>query len=100
MPKFSQESFSQLSTCHHDLQVLFYEVVKHIECDVRHGSENSVYVATPTLDLNVEHPYYYYFAGYVMGVAQLLKETGKMTHSVRFCGEYDTRDLNHFELII
>src|ERR1051325_6998817 len=37
MPKFSLSSFSKLSTCHIDLQVLFYEVIKTFDCTVLEG---------------------------------------------------------------
>lgn len=37
MPMFSQESFSKLSTCHMDLQTLFYEVVRFYDCKVLEG---------------------------------------------------------------
>lgn len=37
MPKFSQESFSKLSTCHMELQTLFYEIVRYHDCKVIEG---------------------------------------------------------------
>lgn len=37
MPKFSQGSFSKLSTCHLELQALFYEVIKYYDCTVIEG---------------------------------------------------------------
>lgn len=37
MPKFSQESFSKLSTCDLELQTLFYEVIKYYDCTVLEG---------------------------------------------------------------
>ena len=40
MPKFSQESFSKLSTCHPDLQALFYEVIKYFDCTIIEGYRN------------------------------------------------------------
>ena len=42
MPKFSQDSFSKLSTCHPDLQVLFYEVIKYYDCTILEGYRNQV----------------------------------------------------------
>ena len=50
----------------------------------------------------------YWFAGYVMGIAQKLKDDGKMTHAVRYGGDWDSDkdiddqnffDLVHFELV-
>ena len=110
MPKFSQESFSKLSTCHPDLQVLFYEVIKYCDCEVLEGYRSqedqeaafqagntmhrypygkhngqpstSVDVAPIPLDSQkVNH--LYWFIGYVFGTAQKLKDEGKITHGIR-----------------
>ena len=50
-----------------------------------------------------------WFGGYVMGIAQKLKDEGKMTHSVRWGGSWDglgkldkpgqLNDADHFELV-
>lgn len=135
MPKFSQLSFSKLSQAHHDLQVLFYEVIKTFDCKVleayrdeanqreafktghskldwpksKHNSQPAmaVDVAPYPIDFKNERRDSW-FAGYVMGVAQKLKDEGKMTHAVRWGGDWDQdkditdnkfQDLNHFELI-
>lgn len=37
MPKFSQSSFSKLSTCHPDLQALFFEVIREFDCTIIQG---------------------------------------------------------------
>jgi peptidoglycan LD-endopeptidase CwlK len=37
MPAFSKSSFTQLSTCHPDLQTLFFEVIKYFDCIVLEG---------------------------------------------------------------
>ncbi len=135
MPKFSQSSFSKLTTCHPDLQALFYEVIKTFDCIIVEGYRNesgqekafdsgftqlhwpdgkhnrqpsmAVDVAPFPIDWNNDKRMYW-FAGYVMGIAQKLKEEGKMTHAVRFGGDWNGdkniddehfRDLVHFELI-
>jgi peptidoglycan LD-endopeptidase CwlK len=135
MPKFSQESFSKLSTCEHDLQVLFYEVIKTFDCTILVGHRNeadqeivfktgnskkqwpnSKHNKTPSRAVDVT-PYpvdwkndkkFYWFAGYVMGIAQKLKDEGKMTHSIRYGGDWNGNkditdqtflDLTHFELV-
>ncbi|CAK0742062.1 conserved hypothetical protein [Gammaproteobacteria bacterium] len=135
MPKFSQASFSKLTTCHPDLQCLMYEVVKYFDCTVLEGYRNEAdqeaafakgntklhwphgnHNRLPSMAIDVS-PYpidwnnskrFYWFAGYVMGIAQKLKDDGKMTHSVRFGGDWDGdkditdqkfNDLVHFELI-
>lgn len=136
MPKFSQDSFSKLSTCHMDLQTLFYEVIKNFDCQVLEGhrgqAEQEAAVAAGNSKLhypNGKHnsipsnavdvsPYpvdwnntkrFYWFAGYVMGIAQKLKDDGKITHAIRYGGDWDGdknidnqsfNDLVHFELII
>jgi len=135
MPKFSQESFSKLSTCHMELQTLFYEVIRHFDCQVLEGFRNEAdqnkyfeqgntqlkwphgrHNSTPSMAVDVA-PYpldwknakrFYWFAGYVMGIAQRLKDEGKMTYSVRFGGDWNSdkditdqnfNDLVHFELV-
>ena len=51
---------------------------------------------------------FYYFAGFVKGTARQLKSEGKITHDIRFGGDWDNdtevkdnsfNDLVHFELI-
>src|SRR5882757_1448213 len=37
MAKFSQTSFSKLASCHIDLQAIFYEVIKNVDCIVLEG---------------------------------------------------------------
>ena len=113
MPKFSQASFSKLSTCHIDLQVLFFEVIKNVDCTILEGhrgqeDQDKAYLEgrsklkwpegkhnhVPSLAVDVA-PYplpkwdnvndFIYFAGYVMGIAQKLFDDGKITHKIR-CG--------------
>lgn len=135
MPKFSQASFSKLSTCHPDLQALFYEVIKYFDCTIIEGYRNKEgqekafsdgntqlhwphgkHNSQPSMAVDVA-PYpidwkndkrFYWFAGYVMGIAQKLKDEGKMTHAVRFGGDWNSdknidnerfKDLVHFELV-
>jgi peptidoglycan L-alanyl-D-glutamate endopeptidase CwlK len=136
MPKFSQESFSKLSTCHHDLQVLFFEVIKYFDCSIIEGYRNEIdqekafasgntklhypngkHNHQPSMAVDVmPYPVNYrdnrlllWFGGYVMGIAQRLKDEGKMEHSVRWGGAWDglgkldqfgqLNDADHFELI-
>jgi hypothetical protein len=37
MPSFSKASEAKLQTCHKDLQIVFREVIKHIDCTVIEG---------------------------------------------------------------
>jgi peptidoglycan L-alanyl-D-glutamate endopeptidase CwlK len=139
MPKFSQESFSKLSTCHMELQTLFYEVIRSFDCKVTEGHRNEIdqneafnrgvtklkwpdgkHNKQPSMAVDV-YPYpvnlsnepkniarFYLFAGYVLGIAERLKQEGKMTYSIRWGGDWDGdkditdqkfNDLVHFELI-
>lgn len=136
MPKFSKSSFSKLTTCHKDLQVLFFEVIKSFDCTILEGYRNqedqeAAFAAgnsklhyphgkhnnQPSLAVDVA-PYpldwknisrFYWFAGYVMGIAQRLKDEGKISHAIRYGGDWDNdmeieedkfTDLVHFELIL
>ena len=40
MPKFGSRSKDRLSSCHKDLQKVFNEVIKHIDCSVLEGFRN------------------------------------------------------------
>jgi hypothetical protein len=137
MPKFSQASFSKLSTCHTDLQALFYEVIKYFDCTIIEGYRNqedqekafskgntelhypngkhnhqpsmAVDVIPYPIDFNNEK-LGLWFGGYVMGIAQKLKDEGKMIHSIRWGGSWNglgvlngknmLNDLVHFELVV
>ena len=116
MPKFSQESFSKLSTCEHDLQVLFFEIIRSFDCSILEGYRNQEdqekavregnsklhypdgkHNRQPSCAVDVA-PYpvnwtdtkrFYHFGGYVLGVAARLKEEGKMTHSIRWGGDWN-----------
>ena len=37
MPRFGRRSKERLSTCHEDLQDLFNEVIKYVDCSVLEG---------------------------------------------------------------
>ena len=40
MPKFGKTSKKRLATCHEDLQKVFNEVIKHVDCSVLEGHRN------------------------------------------------------------
>lgn len=136
MPRFSSKSLSKLSTCHIDLQVLFFEVIKMIDCTVLEGHRGQVeqeaafaagnsklhypdgkHNSMPSNAIDVS-PYpvewknlnaFYFFGGYVLGIAQRLKDEGRISHSIRYGGDFNSnyiigddkglRDLVHFELV-
>jgi peptidoglycan L-alanyl-D-glutamate endopeptidase CwlK len=135
LPKFSAESFTKLSTCHTDLQVLFYEVIKTFDCEILEGYRNEYdqekafnsgntklhwpdgkHNHQPSMAVDVSpypvnwnnHNRFYWFAGYVMGIAQKLREEGKINHFIRYGGDWNSdkiienesfKDLVHFELV-
>ncbi|HJY22912.1 MAG TPA: hypothetical protein VJ279_08515 [Hanamia sp.] len=134
MPQFSTESKKQLASCHPELQMLFNEVIKYYDCKVLEGYRNQAdqekafaagttklhypngkHNKIPSMAVDVA-PYpvswndtkrFYWFAGFVMGLAAQLKNEGKMQFAVRFGGDWDNdkdindqtfNDLVHFEL--
>lgn len=135
MPKFGPVSFTKLSMCHQDLQALFYEVIKHVDCTVLEGhrDKEAQEIAFATGKSKLHYPYschnhipsigvdvvpypvnfdneklFLWFGGYVMGIAQRLKDEGKMSYSVIWGGSWDgtgklnkpnqLNDLCHFQL--
>jgi peptidoglycan LD-endopeptidase CwlK len=135
MPKFSEGSIDKLVTCHRDLQTLFMEVIKYFDCTVLEGFRDkdeqnkafaegksklqwpngnhnqlpsrAVDVAPFPINWN-DRERFYFFAGRVLGIADMLKAQGKMTHSIRYGGDWnsDTQlkdnkfdDLVHFEIV-
>lgn len=136
MPMFSHESLQQLFTCNVEIQILFQEVVKKIDCKVLEGHRNQAeqeadfaagksklhwphgkHNASPSLAADVA-PFpvdwknrgrFFWFAGYVLGVADMLYSQGKMKHRVRWGGDWNhdyditdekgLSDLPHFELM-
>lgn len=120
MPKLSQISIFRLSTCHDDLVTLFTEVIKHVDCVIVEGyrgkaAQEAAFLAgksklhypdgkhnkTPSMAVDV-CPYpippwkktadFIYFAGMVMGIASMLKAEGKMTHEIKFGGDWNQND--------
>lgn len=135
MLSFGTDSLQKLNTCHADLQTLFHEVIKYFPCKVIAGNRNkadqdkaftekksklqfpnSKHNSMPSMAADVmpfpvdwnDTNRMRYFAGYVMGIAALLKEQGKMAFSVRYGGDWDRdtqlkdnvfNDMVHFELV-
>lgn len=115
--------------------MLFFEVIKNFDCTVLEGHRGEIdqnkafedgksklkwpdgnHNAMPSLAVDVA-PYpidwknlsdFYYFGGFVMGIASQLKEQGKMTKSIRYGGDWNRNnkvsdekfvDAVHFEII-
>lgn len=134
MPKFSHTSLQRLKTCHVDLQVLFNEVIKYFDCTILEGfrneaDQNRAYATGksqkkwphgkhnqyPSIAVDVipfpidwnDRERMHLFAGFVLGIARSLKDACKITHEIRWGGDWnsDTQvkdnkfdDLVHFEL--
>lgn len=108
---------SKLSTCHEDLQKIFYEVVRTFDCAILQGYRNeedqntdfssgksklqwpnSKHNTKPSLAVDVS-PYpipnwndtkdFVYFAGYVMGTAAKLFADGKIGHMPVWGGDWN-----------
>ena len=128
MPRFGTNSKARLATCHEDLQKVFNEVIKHIDCSVLEGHrgeklQNKYFdeckskLRFPNVNHNnnpstavdvVPYPIDWddrermtYFAGFVKGVAY------KMGIPIRWGGDWNNNnqlkdksfdDLPHFEL--
>lgn len=141
MPQYSNKSKSYLEKCHPDLQSIFNEVIKYRDCSILESTVRTVeqqkqFVATgksktmqskhlPQSDgyshaVDAENfPINFkdkesqaHFAGFVLGVAARLYAEGKISHRVRWGGDWNQNgkvtdgapgdtfsDPQHFELI-
>ena len=135
MYKFSQSSLEKLSTCHEDLQVLAKECIKYRDVIILEGHRNQAdqdkafatgksklkypngnHNASPSLAMDMGYwpnPYSssadaLYFAGWVMGLAQMLYNVGKIKHRIRNGADWNQngkasdesfQDTYHFEII-
>ncbi len=135
MYAFSPRSRERLASCHRDLQLLFNTVIKDFDCTIvcghrtreeqavacRQGRSqtpwpNSKHNAVPSLAVDVA-PYpidwedvktFCLFAGWVLCTANHLYERGRISHRVRWGGDWDMdndtgdnrfNDLVHYELL-
>ena len=128
MPKFSNRSLERLATCHPDLQRLFREVIRHVDCSILVGHRDraaqeaaveaghsqlgwprSLHNREPSLAVDVapwpidwaDLERFRAFGGFVLGVAS------QMGIPLRWGGDWDGDwsfrdqqliDLPHFEL--
>jgi peptidoglycan L-alanyl-D-glutamate endopeptidase CwlK len=135
MPEFTLTSRIKLATCDQDLQTLFNEVIKTFDCTIleghrdeeaqeeafkkgntklhwpngKHNSYPSNAVDASIYPVQWNNLYrFYWFAGYVMGIATKLYDDGKISHLIRYGGDWNSNreitdnnfnDLVHFELI-
>ncbi len=130
MPEFSERSRKNLGTCHEDLQRLFSEVIKHVDCTIlcgyrgieeqdqafqegrsrlrfpqsKHNENPSLAVDAVPFPINFNDTRrFYLFAGIVRGIAVMMKI------SIRCGADWDSdlnlndqtfHDLGHFELML
>lgn len=135
MASYSVKSRERLNSCHKDLRMIFNAVISHFDnsilCGHRGEAEqmaaynsgrskvkwpNGKHNKTPSMAVDAA-PYpidwqdrerFFYFAGYVKGVAEMLHAQGMITHRLRYGGDWDMDtevsdngfdDLVHFELV-
>lgn len=136
MPSYSNNSKARLATCHPELQLLFNIIIETFDCSILVGHRGEVdqedayrtgksklrwpdskHNSTPSMAVD-SAPYpidwnntkrFYWFGGYVLGIADMLYQAGKMQHRVKFGGDWDRdfditdekglSDLVHFELV-
>jgi len=128
MPKFGKTSKQRLSTCHKDLQKVFNEVIKHVDCSILEGHRsgerqdklfeegktkvkypNGRHNANPSRAVDVA-PYpidwddrerFHLFAGFVIGIAKSMGITLRWGGDWNMNFEVDDNqfdDFPHFEL--
>ena len=139
MPKFGRNSREHLETCHPDLQTLFNAVVEEIDCTVLCGHRNEEdqekavdqgfskvhfpdgkHNALPSNAIDVlpwpvdwnELSRFYWFSGWVLAKAEILRNVGEISHKIRWGGNWGGfnkgvidfkknkfNDLPHYEII-
>lgn len=109
MPKFSKTSKKRLATCHKDLEVLFNYVIAHFDCTIICGHRDQIsqdeafdngfskvqypdskHNKKPSMAVDaVPYPIEWgntkrmkFFAGFVLGCAQVLLDQGLMEHEI------------------
>ena len=137
MPSFGTKSLRHLGTCHVDAQLIMAEVIKEFDCSILEGHRpkelqahyfetgaskvkvslhNSMpamawhampwFQSNPQVDWH-HLPSMFHLAGYIRGVALRLRVEGRISHTVRWGGDwnrnFDVRekqwnDLAHYEL--
>lgn len=128
MPRFGRRSKERLATCHEDLQKVFKEVIKHVDCSVLCGYRNeedqnkavasghskaqypdgrhnkkpsdAVDVAPYPIDWE-DTERFTLFAGFVLGIAKSMDID--LIWGNDWDGDFETKDTNfrdypHFEL--
>ena len=140
MGYFGRKSRERLNTCHADLVTLFTAVAEEIDCSVICGHRNEAdqerafdsghskvhfphgkHNSNPSTAIDVapypivwnDLPRFYWFAGWVLAKAEILRNVGEITHKIRWGGNWrgfekgiidfkknTFNDLPHFELLL
>lgn len=130
MPSFSKQSQQQLKTCHHDLQSIFAAVERAVDCEIscghrshdaqeqaydegrsgfhwpesHHNDKPSMAVDVMPVDIDEDDMRrWYWFGGYVRGLADRLYDEGVVTHRLHWSGEHGDPELSkypHFEIYL
>ena len=134
MPHYGKRSMTNLKQSHVDLQRIFQEVIKYFDCSIICGHRSkaaqnkafkerksklqypkSKHNKKPSMAVDaVPYPIDWkdtkrmlYFAGFVVGISHRLYDQGKISHLVRWGGDWDKdtqvndqrfNDYPHFEL--
>ena len=143
MPRFGSKSRKHLETCHPDIITLFEAVVEEVDCSITCGYRNKedqdkavasgnskaifpegIHNTNPSKAV-YDYPYpidfydlprFYWFAGWVLAKAEILRNVGEITNKIRWGGNwkglnngkidfsYNMRkdvlnDMPHFEII-
>ena len=136
MPSYSKSSKKKLGTCHQDLQTIFNHVVKEFDNTIVCGERgkkaqtdafnngfskvkypNSKHNKKPSIAVDsVPYPVQWdnkarmkFYVGYVLGVARMLLESGKIKHKLisgldwdgdTFLKDHTFHDHPHFQLVL
>jgi len=119
MPKFGTTSKEQLETCHPDLQILFNAVIMEVDCSVicghrneadqekafdsgnskvhypdgKHNSDPSTAVDVYPYPIDFDDlPRFYWFGGWVLAKAEILRNVGEITNKIRWGGNWKGLD--------
>jgi len=119
MPKFGTRSKEQLETCHPDLITLFTAVIEEVDCSVTCGHRNEAdqekafdsgnskvhypdgkHNSDPSTAVDVypypidfdDLPRFYWFGGWVLAKAEILRNVGEITNKIRWGGNWKGLD--------
>lgn len=123
MPTFSPASKRRLEQCHPQIQKVFNEVIKYVDCSITCGHRNkdeqdeafrtgnsklswpnSKHNSLPSTAIDVvpypvdwnDHRRFYYFAGFVLGIAKSIGVD--LRYGGDWDNDFDIKDQNFFDL--